>query len=99
MLGGETAVAVAIQSFDRVFAVNRHPLTRGVAEPAVQQTGFSGILKPQAPAAKRPLTDPKQLSRFQLIEFARFITAQYAPELDHSHSLVGFGRAHPSSAK
>src|SRR5665213_368817 len=99
VLGGETAVAVAIQSFDLLFAVNRHPFARRPAEPAVQQTGFSGILKPQAPAAKRPLTDPKQLSRFQLIEFARFITAQYAPELDHSHTLVGFRPAHPSSPK
>src|SRR5665213_3040813 len=59
VLGGETAVAVAIQSFDLLFAVNRHPFARRPAEPAVQQTGFSGILKPQAPAAKRPLTDPK----------------------------------------
>src|SRR3954468_20218131 len=52
-----------------------------------------------APAAKRPLRDAKQISRIGLSEFARFIPIQYAPELDHSHTLKGFRTAHPWPSK
>src|SRR3954462_6904101 len=52
-----------------------------------------------APAAKRPLRDAKQISRIGLGEFARFIPIQYAPELDHSHTLKGFRTAHPWPSK
>src|SRR3954463_1640936 len=52
-----------------------------------------------APAAKRPLRDAKQISRIGLGEFARFIPIQYAPELDHSHTLKGFRTAHPRPSK
>src|SRR4051794_8427480 len=52
-----------------------------------------------APAAKRPLRDAKQISRIGLGEFARFMPIQYAPELDHSHTLKGFRTAHPWPSK
>src|SRR4051794_8264676 len=52
-----------------------------------------------APAAKRPLRDAKQISRIGLGEFAQFMPIQYAPELDHSHTLKGFRTAHPWPSK
>src|ERR1700677_1156964 len=99
MFRGETAIAAAIQSFDLVLPVNPYPFAGGPPQPAVQQARLAGIFKAQAPAAKRPLTDPNQFSRFQLIEFTRLITTQDAPKPHHSHTLVGFCPAHQGSPK
>jgi hypothetical protein len=47
-----------------------------------------------APTATRSLGDAEQLSGFDLVAFARFITIQNTPEFDHEHTLVGL----PSTA-
>src|SRR3954449_777711 len=99
MPGREAAVARAIQGFHLLRAVNRNPLARYPAEPTVQQTGVSAFFVAMAPAAERSFGDAQQLRRFDLVELTRFIAVQNAPELDHSHTLMGFCPAHSGSPK
>src|SRR5882757_10996918 len=97
MLGRETLIARAIQPFDLLLAVTRHPFGRRLAKPAIHQPGLALRLEANAPTAKRPFGDAEQLSRFDLVEVGRFIAAQNTPKLDHSHTLKGFRPAHPGS--
>ena len=51
------------------------------------------------PPTECPLGDAEQRCRIHLVEFAGFITLEYAPELDHAHTLQGFRTAHQGSPK
>jgi len=96
---GEPGIAAPIQMLDLLLAVHRHTLARYPAQPAVQQARLTLRLIPPAPAPERPLADPKQVHRLQLIELARLITVQDTLEPDHSHTLKGFRPAHPRPRK
>ena len=63
---------------------------RRLAKTPIQQPGLAVILEPLPPKPKRPLIDPKQLSRFHLVQFRRLVAAQYARELDHKTPLKDF---------
>jgi hypothetical protein len=69
----KAAVAIPIQRFDLLRPLRWHPFARGAAKPAIHQTSFPRRFEPHAPAAKRPLADPKQIGRVRLTEFARLI--------------------------
>jgi hypothetical protein len=97
MPGREPAVTTAVQGCDLFLSISRNPFARDTAKPAVQQTGVTALLKAYAPTPECPLGDPKQLSRFNLIEFARFIPTQNTPELDHPHTVESFRPAHRRS--
>ena len=90
MLGREALITLAIQSLDLMFAINRNPFARRLAEPTIQQTRLAVVLKPLTPTAKRPLVDAQQLRRFQLIELRRLVAAQNVQKPDHTHTLKGF---------
>jgi hypothetical protein len=90
MLGREALITLAIQSFDLMFAINRNPLARRLAEPTIQQTRLAVVLKALTPTAKRPLVDAQQLRRFQLIELRRLVAAQNVQKPHHTHTLKGF---------
>ncbi len=99
VLRREPAVTHTIQPLDLLLPVDRNPLPRRPTKPPVQKTGRPALFVALLPTTECPLADPKQLRRFALVEFARFIPLQHAPELDHSHTLKGFRPAHPGSQK
>ena len=94
MLRREAAVALAIQSLHLMLPVDRNPPARRFAQPPIQQPGFAIVFEPLPPAPKRPLIDPKQFRRFDLVQFRRLVAAHYARELDHTNPLKGFRPAH-----
>src|ERR1700753_3042852 len=47
------------------------------------------ILETMASTTEGPFADPQQLARFDLTEFACFITIQHTAEADHSRTLQG----------
>jgi len=95
----EAQVAGPIETFDLRLVVRRHPFGRRPAQAAIQQTGFALFLVTAAPTTEGSLADAQQLARLDLVEFARLMTVQHAPETDHSHTLKGFRPAHPGSPK
>jgi hypothetical protein len=99
VLGGESPIAHPVERLHLALAVHRNPLARRLAEPPIQQSGFSVVLEANSPSSKRPLPDPKQLRSFQLSEFRGFVTTQNILELDHTNPLEGFQPAHPTSPK
>ena len=58
VLDGEALVALVIKRLDVLRPVDRNPLARRLAEPAVQKTSFALLVVAVAPAAKRPLAHP-----------------------------------------
>jgi hypothetical protein len=70
MLDRKTLVALAIKPLHLLRPVDRNPLARRLAEPAVQKPGLA-LLTPHA-ASERPLAHPEQLCRLFLIELRRF---------------------------
>ena len=99
MLGGEALVAGPVEALDLRLVVQRHPFGGRMAQTAVQKTRLAIVLEAAAPATEGPLAHTQHLSRRDLIELIRFISAQYTPEPDHPHTLQGFRPAHPNPRK
>ena len=72
MLDRETLVALAIKPLHFLRPVDRNPLARRLAEPAVQKPASPSSHPTPRPAAERPLAHPEQLCRLFLIELRRF---------------------------
>jgi hypothetical protein len=71
-LDREALVTLAIKPLHRLGPVNRNPLARRLAEPAVDEPGLALLLIAPRPAPERPLAHPEQLRRLLLIELRRF---------------------------
>lgn len=72
MLRGEPAIARPVQLSHACGFRRRDPPRRRLAQSPVNQTGFSFLLKPTRPAAKRPFTHPHQLGRLKLADLLGF---------------------------
>jgi hypothetical protein len=66
VLGGEPAVARAVELEHLVHTVDRHPPGRGLAEPPVEQTRHAFALVPLAPAPEAPLAHAQDLGGLRL---------------------------------
>jgi hypothetical protein len=71
-LDREALVTLAIKPLHRLGPVNRNPLARRLAEPAVDEPGLALLLIAPRPAPDHPLAHPEQLRRLLLIELRRF---------------------------
>ena len=80
-------VTLAVKPLHLLRPVDRDPLARRLAEPAVQEPGFALILVAARPAPERPFAHPQQLGRLFLIELRKFPTVQKAQKPRHAHSL------------
>jgi hypothetical protein len=99
MLDREALVTLAIKPLHLFGPVNRNPLARGLAEPAVQEPRLTGLVIAARPAPERPLAHPEQLRRLLLIELRRFPAVQNVQKHRHAHPLKGFRPAHPDPPK
>jgi hypothetical protein len=87
VLRAEAAVAGAVQRLNLRLAFARYPLGPDLPQTSVKQPGLARVVKPDAPAAKRPLGDAEQRCGVDLVELVGFITVEYTPEFDHPHTL------------
>src|SRR5271170_4533431 len=99
VLDGEALVALAIERLDFLRPVNRNPLARRLAEPAVQETRLALLLVAARPAPERPLAHPQKLRRLFLVQLRRFPAVQNVQKHRHAHPLKGFRPAHPNPSK
>src|SRR3984885_11538006 len=98
-LDREALVTLAIKPLHLFGPVNRNPLARGLAEPAVDEPGLALLLIAPRPAPERPLAHPEQLRRLLLIELPRFQAVKKSQKPRHAHSLFGFPPTHPNPPK
>jgi hypothetical protein len=87
VLGGESAVALAIEGQHVVHLVDRHPPARALAEPPVEQTRHAFAPIPVPPAPEGPLAHAQNLGGFRLAQPARLPAPVDVLELHHSQSL------------
>src|SRR5277367_5902594 len=98
-LDREALVTLAVEPLHLLGPVNRNPLARRLAEPAVDEPGLALLLIAPRPAPDRPLTHPEQLRRLLLIELRRFPAVKKSQKPRHAHCLFGFPPAHPNPFK
>ena len=90
MARGETLIPRPIQALDLLAPVHRHPPTRRLAGPTVQQAGIAVFFVATAPMPERPFANALQFRRLHLIQLRHVPAAKYAHELQHTNSLLGF---------
>ena len=99
VLDREALVALAIEPLHLLGPVDRNPLARRLAEPAVQEPGLAILLIAARPAPERPLAHPQKLRRLFLVQLRRFPAVQNVQKHRHAHPLKGFRPAHPNPSK
>jgi hypothetical protein len=95
VLGGETAVALAIQGQHRLDLVDRHPPGGRLAEPSIEQAGGAVVLVAIPPAAEGPLAHAQDLGGFRLAQLALLPAPVNRLELHPSQSLQHLRPSHP----
>jgi hypothetical protein len=95
----EALIAHPIQALDLLAPVHRHPTTRRLADPTVQQTRLTFLFVATAPTPEGPFANTQQLRRLLLVQLRRVPAAKYVPELQHTNTLSGFRQAHPRPPK
>ena len=76
VLDREALVALAIEPLHLLGPVDRNPLARRLAKPAVQEPGLALLLVAARPPPKRPLAHPQKLRRLFLVQLRRFPTVE-----------------------
>src|SRR5882672_4241890 len=94
MLGREPRIALPVKPLDLLGLLLRNPLRRGLAQPAVQQAGFTVLLVAPAPAPQRAFVDSQQLRSLQLAQAAILTAPENVPELHHPHTLQNLRPLH-----
>jgi len=95
VLGGEPAVALAVQAQHLLQLVDRHLFGRGLAEPSIQQAARTLVFVPVPPAAEGPLAHAQDLGGRGLAQPALLPAAVDVLELHPSQSLQHLRPPHP----
>ena len=95
VLGGEPAVALAVQAQHRVHLVDRHALGRSFAEPVFGETLELLGLVAIPPAAEAPLAHAQDLGGLRLAQPTLLPAAVDVLELHPSQSLQHLRSPHP----
>jgi hypothetical protein len=100
MLDRETLVALATKPLHFLRPIDRNPLARRLAEPAVQKPGLALLTSHAASSGGTSARSPRAtLLRLFLIELRRFPPVKKSQKHRHAHSLFGFPPAHPDLPK
>ena len=76
MLDREALIALAIKPLHFFRPVDRNPLARRLAEPAVDEAGLAFLFIAARPAPECPFAHPEQLRRLRLVELRQFPAAE-----------------------